>query len=140
MNSPQVVALRFGLACLLGCEVGLYYGFLRPLRPRFTVLSDLLFVPVLVWAWNALHTPRFAHDVFSTNYGQNISQLVGRPYSDGVRQSEAVRILRDTLLVNPYIKAVEQVEVAVEGSTLRLTARLKTIYGEVPIDGLDIAL
>lgn len=95
---------------------------------------------VLVWAWNALHTQRFAHDVFSTNYGQDISQLVGRPYSDGVRQSEAVRILRDTLLVNPYITAVEQVEVAFEGSTLRLTARLNTIYGEVPIDGLDITL
>ncbi len=95
---------------------------------------------VLVWAWNALHTQRFAHDVFSTNYGQDLSRLVGRPYSDGVRQSEAIRILRDTLLVNPYITAVEQVEVAFEGSTLHLTARLKTIYGEVPIDGLDIAL
>lgn len=24
---------------------------------------------VLVWAWNALHTERFAHDVFSSDYG-----------------------------------------------------------------------
>lgn len=95
---------------------------------------------VLVWAWNALHTQRFAHDVFSANYGQDISQLIGRPYSDGVRQSEAIRIVRDTLLVNPYITAVEQIEVAFEGSTLHLTARLKTIYGEETIDGLDIAL
>ena len=95
---------------------------------------------VLVWAWNALHTQRFAHDVFSANYGQDLYRLVGRPYSDGVRQSEAVRILRDTLLVNPYITAVEQVEVSFEGSTLHLAARLKTIYGEESIDGLDIAL
>lgn len=95
---------------------------------------------VLVWAWNALHTQRFAHDVFSANYGQDISRLIGRPYSDGVRQSEAIRIVRDTLLVNPYITAVEQIEVAFEGSTLHLTARLKTIYGEETIDGLDIAL
>lgn len=95
---------------------------------------------VLVWTWNALHTQRFAHDVFSSNYGQDMFQLVGRPCSEGVRQSEAIRILRDTLLVNPYITAVEQVGVAFEGSTLHLTARLKTIYGEVPIDGLDIAL
>lgn len=95
---------------------------------------------VLVWAWNALHTPRFAYDVFSANYGQDLSQLIGRPYSDGVRQAEAIRILRDTLMVNPYITAVEQVEVAFEGSTLHLAARLKTIYGEEPINGLDIAL
>lgn len=95
---------------------------------------------VLVWAWNALHTRRFAHDVFSTNYGHDFERLIGRPYSDGVRQSEAIRILRDTLLVNPYITAVEQVEVAFEGSTLHLTARLKTIYGEEPINGLNIAL
>lgn len=95
---------------------------------------------VLVWAWNALRTRRFAHDIFSANYGQDLSQLIGRPYSDGVRQSEAIRILRDTLLVNPYITAVEQVDVAFEGSTLHLTARLKTIYGEEQINGLDIAL
>ena len=51
MTPPAVAAQRFALALLLGCGLGLYYGFLRPLRPKYTVLSDLLFAPALVWAW-----------------------------------------------------------------------------------------
>ena len=86
---------------------------------------------VLVWAWNALHTGRGEHDV---------SELTGQPYSDGIRQSEAVRRVREALLVSPYIEDVSQVSVNFEGSTLFLTCRIKTIYGEVAMDGAGIAL
>ena len=40
---------------------------------------------VLVWAWNALHTERFAHDVFSSDYGPDFSTLLGKPYTEEVR-------------------------------------------------------
>lgn len=58
---------------------------------------------VLVWAWNALHTMRFNHDVFSTDYGLDGNTLLGQAYSGEVRESEAIRIVRETLQVNPYI-------------------------------------
>lgn len=95
---------------------------------------------VLVWAWNALHTERFAHDIFSHDYGQDLSSLIGRPYSDEIRQSEAVRCVRETLGVNPYITAVDQIGVSFSGATLRLSCRITTIYGEVSIHGTDVAL
>ena len=38
---------------------------------------------VLVWAWNALHTTRFAHDVFSTDYGLDGNSLLGQAYGRG---------------------------------------------------------
>ena len=38
-------------ALLLGAALGVYYGFLRPLRPRHTTLSDLLFVIPALWVW-----------------------------------------------------------------------------------------
>lgn len=95
---------------------------------------------VLVWAWNALHTPRFAHDVFSHNYGLEVDALIGKPYSAAVRQSEAVRMVRDALLINPYITAVHQIYARFEGSTLYLTYAISTIYGEVKQDEFDIAL
>ena len=47
MTPPALAAQRFGLACLLGGGLGLCYGFLRPLRPKRTALSDLLFLPAL---------------------------------------------------------------------------------------------
>ena len=51
MTAPAVAALRFALACALGLGLGVVYSFLRPLRPRFTPLSDGLFVLSLLAAW-----------------------------------------------------------------------------------------
>lgn len=40
------------LRCLLlGLGLGIVYGFLRPLRPRHRMLSDLLFLPAALYAW-----------------------------------------------------------------------------------------
>lgn len=95
---------------------------------------------VLVWAWNTLHTERFAHDVFSASYGPDFTGLIGQSYTEEVRQSEAIRIVRETLMVNPYITNVTQVSVSFEDSTLHLHCKMTTVYGEVTIDGCDIAL
>lgn len=64
----------------------------------------------------------------------------GQAYSGEVRESEAIRIVRETLQVNPYITNVTQVSVSFEGSVLHLSFKLTTIYGEVTIDDCDIAL
>lgn len=95
---------------------------------------------VLVWAWNALHTERFAHDVFSADYGPDFTGLIGQPYTEEVRQSEAIRIVRETLMVNPYITAVTQVSAVFHDSVLTLNFKMATIYGEVSINGCDITL
>lgn len=95
---------------------------------------------VLVWAWNALHTPRFAHDVFSRDYGPDFEGLIGRTYTEEVRASEAIRIVRETLLVNPYITDVTQISADLSGSVLHLTFRMNTVYGEVRIDDCDITV
>ena len=94
----------------------------------------------LVWAWNALHTERFAHDVFSGAYGLDLGELLGRSGAGELRRSEAVRAVRETLLVHPYILDVSQVSAEFEGSVLRLAVRLKTIYGEVSMDAFELAL
>ena len=51
MTAPGIAAERFGTACLIGAGLGLVYGFLRPLRPKFTALSDLVFLLALLWGW-----------------------------------------------------------------------------------------
>lgn len=95
---------------------------------------------VLVWAWNALHTIRFDHDIFSSDYGLDRGALMGKSFSEEVRRSEACRVVRDTLKINPYITSVSQVSSSFEDSTLRLSIKMTTIYGEVSIDECDIAL
>ena len=51
MTGPALDGWRFLCACLIGLPLGLYYGFLRPLRPRHCFISDLLFLPALGYAW-----------------------------------------------------------------------------------------
>ena len=51
MTAPTLAALRFAAALLLGAALGPVYDFLRPLRPRLTILSDLLFLTVSLAAW-----------------------------------------------------------------------------------------
>lgn len=51
MTMPSETAWLFLLAMGIGAGVGLFYGFLRPLRPRFTTLCDLLLLPVVFYAW-----------------------------------------------------------------------------------------
>ena len=54
MTAPVDAAARFGAACLLGAGLGLMYGFLRPLRPRWTVLADSVFVLAVWYCWLVL--------------------------------------------------------------------------------------
>ena len=49
--TPAVAAYRMACALALGAALGLIYGFLRPLRPRHTLLSDGIFLAVTAWAW-----------------------------------------------------------------------------------------
>ena len=51
MNQPVLAAGRFAGAAGVGLLLGLWYGFLRPLRPRFTVLADGAFLLGAFWGW-----------------------------------------------------------------------------------------
>lgn len=105
-------------------------------RPVYVAGADA----VLVWAWNCIHTERFVHNVFTSDYGQDLSGLIGQPYGDEVRQSEAIRKLREALLISPYITAVDQISASFEDSWLHISFSLITIYGEVSVHDAAISI
>lgn len=105
-------------------------------RPVYVTGADA----VLVWAWNCIHTERFTHDVFTVDYGQDLAGLIGQSYSDDVRQSEAIRKLREALMINPYITAVDQISATFEGSCLHISFSLTTIYGEVTVHDTAVSI
>ncbi len=51
MISPEAALGRLLWAVLFGSCLGLVYGFLRPLRPKFTTLADSLFLLCLAFFW-----------------------------------------------------------------------------------------
>ena len=52
---------------------------------------------VLVWAWKALHTPRFRHEIYTWDYGCEVESLIGQPFTEELKQSEAVRYVKECL-------------------------------------------
>ena len=49
--TPGTAAYRLVCALALGAALGLFYGFLRPLRPKYTVLADGVFLLGAFWVW-----------------------------------------------------------------------------------------
>lgn len=88
---------------------------------------------VKVWMWKALKTVRYRHDIYSWDFGCEVENLIGQAFTPEVKQSEAIRYIREALEINPYITAVRQVSVELNGSVLTITCTVNTIYGEVEL-------
>lgn len=89
---------------------------------------------VAVWAYNALSTVRYRHDIFSWDYGCELESLIGQSYSADTKKAEAIRYVREALLINPYISEVNDVRVEFDGvGTLTVSCRIRTIYGELTV-------
>ena len=55
MTAPLIAAQRFLYAFCTGAVLGILYGFLRPLRPKHTAVSGILFLSATVYGWLFLH-------------------------------------------------------------------------------------
>lgn len=93
---------------------------------------------VATWVWNTLHYVRTSLDLFSWDWGNELQLLTGRPFSQAVKESEAVRYVRDCLTVNPYITDVRQISVDFSGSTITICCAVDTIYGEVEVNAAGL--
>ena len=90
---------------------------------------------VKVWIWNALKTVRKRYKIYTRNYGSDIEELIGQPYSENVKLMEARRYIEDCLLINPYIRAVRDTEVSFAGDRLTVSFSADTVYGSIGIEG-----
>lgn len=86
---------------------------------------------VKVWIWNALKTKRKRYVIYTHNYGSDIEELIGQPYSEAVKSIEAGRYIEDSLLINPYITAVKDIETVFENERLTISFSAQTIYGSI---------
>ena len=88
---------------------------------------------VKVWIWNAIHTERYRYEIYSWAYGSEFHSLMGQAYTPNLKTAEAPRYLRECLLINPYITAVNNITVEFADARLTVSGTAVTVYGEVPI-------
>ena len=89
---------------------------------------------VKVWIFKALMTPRYKYEIYTWAYGSEFESLIGQAYTPTLKEAEAPRYLRECLLINPYIKAVNDIAVDFSGSRLTVSCTADTIYGEVNVN------
>lgn len=88
---------------------------------------------VRVWCWKALQTPRYRYAVYTWDYGSELEELIGQAFTADVKRSEAMRCVREALLVSPYVTGVGEIAVTFAGDTLTVQCTVSTIYGEVEL-------
>lgn len=86
-----------------------------------------------VWAYNALRTVRYRHEIWSFQYGCELERLIGQQFSAETKEAEASRYITDCLTASPYIKEVTVTGISLTGGVLTASVSLKTIYGEEDI-------
>lgn len=86
---------------------------------------------IKIWVLKALNkqTSRYSYRGYSKNYGNEIAKLFGRHLKDSLLKSELKRYIEEALLINPYIKEVNNFTFKKEGSKVSATFTVRTIYG-----------
>lgn len=92
---------------------------------------------VKTWAYKALKTERFRYLIYSFHFGCELSNLIGKNYTPSLTKAESIRYVEESLLINPYIQNISDVEVDFTGSTLFVTGILHTIYGDTEM-GVEV--
>ncbi|HBH1733606.1 TPA: DUF2634 domain-containing protein [Clostridioides difficile] len=89
---------------------------------------------IKVWVYKCIKTNRYEHEVYSWDYGTELSELIGQKYSKGLTESEASRYIKEALLVNPYVLDVNISNTRFIDDLLSVDITISTIYGEVEVN------
>ena len=82
---------------------------------------------VAVWCYYALKIAKGRFLAFTNNYGSELEEkIIGKQYNSDTH-SKVKRIVEDCLLVNPYIKSIDNVKVEFDDK-LTIEIELTTVY------------
>ncbi|WP_339102137.1 DUF2634 domain-containing protein [Clostridioides difficile] len=89
---------------------------------------------IKVWVYKCIKTNKNEHEIYSLEYGTELSELIGQKYTKGLTESEASRFIKEALLINPYILEVNVKSANFNRDILGAYIKISTIYGEVEIN------
>ena len=85
-----------------------------------------------IWVRCALHpeNARFLYTAHSAEYGNQLMELLAETAGWDILESLLRREIQETLLVSPYINAVDGFAFTREGNRLTVRFRVGTVYGD----------
>lgn len=85
---------------------------------------------IKVWIYKAILTQRYNHSIYTWDYGSELMDLIGKPYTPELTKAEAKRYIKEALLINPYILEVDVLDIDFKECILSAYIKILTIYGE----------
>lgn len=93
---------------------------------------------IKIWLWKLFQTPRFIYRVYNGDYGEEIQNLIGKGYTQGLVHSEAKRYVEEAIEYNlkGYVTGVKKFKVDFEEGTLTVRFQAVTPYGNLLWQGV----
>lgn len=89
---------------------------------------------VKVWAWLALQTARDRYYIYTTDYGQEYEDMIGKGYTKDYLKAELMRMTEECLTVNSYITGIENFEMSKDGDHVTLSFLMITNLGDTEVE------
>lgn len=88
---------------------------------------------VKVWAWHALQVPRERYYIYTSDYGQEYEDMIGRGYTKDYLKAELKRMTEECLTVNPFITGIENFTMEKDGDHVALSFLMVTNLGDTEV-------
>lgn len=83
-----------------------------------------------IWIYKAMRTDRYRYEAYSHQFGTEVFTLVGEVISEKLKREEMKRYLMETLMVHPFITAVNKIDMKSKKSTLEVEVYFTSIFDD----------
>ncbi len=87
------------------------------------------------WIYRTIQCTRYRHEIYSWDYGNELSDLIGKAFN-ALSRSEAERLIKESLLINRYITKVDVTQIEMSEGRVKIKVNVETIYGNASVSGV----
>lgn len=93
---------------------------------------------IKIWLWKLFQTQRFLYKVYNGDYGEELTTLIGRGYTQGLVYSEAKRFVEEAIYYNlhDYVEKITNFKVEFDNGNLIVSFTAITPYGSTNYKGV----
>lgn len=86
-----------------------------------------------VWIYKVLKTERWRYRAYDNAYGIELEQFIGAYTNNKDSSTELEQYIKEALIINPYIKSIDDISASIDGDELSYDISLTTIYGNLTV-------
>lgn len=86
-----------------------------------------------VWIYKVLKTERWRYRAYDNAYGIELEQFIGTYTNNKDSSTELEQYIKEALIINPYIKSIDDISVSIDGDELSYDISLTTIYSSMTV-------